>query len=55
MDKRKVLSAYRQGTITLQECAQIIGVELIQLGRLVDDPVMQTGALQLRRLDKATS
>lgn len=27
MDKRKVIDAYRQGFITLQECAQLIGVE----------------------------
>lgn len=38
MDKRKVIDAYRRGFITIQECAQIIGVDSKQMNRLVNDP-----------------
>jgi plasmid maintenance system antidote protein VapI len=38
MDKRKVIAAYRRGFITIQECAQIIGVDSKQMNRLVNDP-----------------
>lgn len=27
MDKRKVIAAYRRGFITMQECAQILGID----------------------------
>ncbi|MCZ8520533.1 MULTISPECIES: hypothetical protein [Paenibacillus] len=27
MDKRKVITAYRRGFITMQECAQILGID----------------------------
>lgn len=37
MDKRKVIAAYRRGLISIQECAQIIGVDSGQMSRLVDD------------------
>ncbi|GKU79539.1 hypothetical protein [Paenibacillus sp. L3-i20] len=37
MDKRKVIDAYRHGFITIQECAQIIGVDKGQMNRLVND------------------
>ena len=37
MDKRKVIAAYRRGFITIQECAQIIGVDSRQAARLVND------------------
>lgn len=30
MDKRKVIAAYRGGLISLQECAQILGVDNVQ-------------------------
>ncbi|MHA6483894.1 hypothetical protein ACX1C1_18545 [Paenibacillus sp. strain BS8-2] len=39
MDKRKVIAAYRRGFITIQECAQIIGVDSKQINRLVNDPI----------------
>lgn len=35
MDKSKVISAYRRGFITFRECGQILGVEDVQLKRLV--------------------
>ncbi|WP_165279935.1 hypothetical protein [Paenibacillus protaetiae] len=38
MDKRKVIAAYRRGLITIQECAQIVGVDTRQIYRLVYDP-----------------
>ncbi|MDQ8735451.1 hypothetical protein [Paenibacillus sp. LHD-38] len=39
MDKRKVIAAYRRGFISIQECAQIIGVDSLQMTRLVNDPL----------------
>ncbi|MDQ0058188.1 hypothetical protein [Paenibacillus harenae] len=40
MDKRKVIAAYRRGLISIQECAQIIGVDSGQVVRLVDDTLL---------------
>jgi hypothetical protein len=37
MDKRKVITAYQRGFITIQECGQILGIESVQLSRLVQD------------------
>lgn len=37
MDKRKVITAYRRGFLTLQECAQVLGMERNQLDRMLDD------------------
>lgn len=31
MDKRKVIAAYRRGFITLEECAQILGVDSMRV------------------------
>ncbi|MDR0270313.1 hypothetical protein [Paenibacillus sp.] len=39
MDKRKVITAYRRGFITIQECGQILGIEDIRLNRMVQDSV----------------
>jgi hypothetical protein len=44
MDKRKVIAAYLRGFITIQECAQILGMEkgqvlgMIRESRAVDLP-----------------
>ncbi|WP_248925432.1 hypothetical protein [Paenibacillus hamazuiensis] len=38
MDKRKVINAYRRGFITIQECAQILGIDSMQIMGMVDDP-----------------
>jgi hypothetical protein len=38
MDKRKVINAYRRGFITVQECAQILGIDSIQIMGLVNEP-----------------
>jgi hypothetical protein len=40
MDKRKVIAAYRRGFISIQECAQIIGVDIGQMTRLINDPML---------------
>lgn len=37
MDKRKVITAYQRGFITIQECGQILGLEQVQLNRLIFD------------------
>ncbi|MNP46028.1 hypothetical protein D3C76_1399990 [compost metagenome] len=36
MDKRKVIEAYRRGFLTLQECAQVLGVEKEQISGLLE-------------------
>ena len=39
MDKRKVITAYRRGFITIQECAQILGIDSMQqVAGMVEDP-----------------
>lgn len=38
MDKRKVITAYRRGFITIQECAQILGLDSVQVLGIMDDP-----------------
>ncbi|MBB6735752.1 hypothetical protein [Cohnella zeiphila] len=35
MDKRKVIAAYRRGLISSQECAQILGLDSVDLLGLV--------------------
>ncbi|WP_202916136.1 hypothetical protein [Paenibacillus mesophilus] len=37
MDKRKVIMAYRRGFITIQECAQILGIDSTQVMGMVND------------------
>jgi len=37
MDKRKVIAAYRRGLISSQECAQILGLDSVNLLGLVRD------------------
>ncbi|GLX68974.1 hypothetical protein [Paenibacillus glycanilyticus] len=36
MDKRQVIHAYRSGIITIQECAQILGLDSRQLPNLMN-------------------
>ncbi|WP_274651644.1 hypothetical protein [Paenibacillus humicola] len=38
MDKRKVIAAYRSGTITVLECAQILGLDVGHMRGLINDP-----------------
>ena len=47
MDKRIVIAAYRKGFISIQECAQIIGVDSGQVVRLVNDPGLAAEPLPL--------
>ncbi|WP_165452310.1 hypothetical protein [Paenibacillus thalictri] len=49
MDKRKVITAYRRGFITMQECAQILGVDSLHIMGLVSDPELQDGARVLQQ------
>lgn len=46
MDKRKVIDAYRRGFLTLQECAQILGVERSQLKGLMDHLPVESKRIQ---------
>ncbi|MBD2861300.1 MULTISPECIES: hypothetical protein [Paenibacillus] len=39
MDKRKVITAYRRGFITIQECAQILGIDSVQVLGIMNDPL----------------
>ncbi|MBB3109287.1 putative DNA-binding transcriptional regulator AlpA [Paenibacillus phyllosphaerae] len=48
MDKRKVIAAYRRGMINVQECAQILGIDMSQITRLINDPYLAVEP-QLRR------
>ncbi|EGL19597.1 MULTISPECIES: hypothetical protein [unclassified Paenibacillus] len=40
MDKRKVIAAYHRGFITMQECAQILGIDSVQILGMMNDPKM---------------
>jgi hypothetical protein len=40
MDKRKVISAYRRGMITIEECAQILGIDSMHIMGIMNDPQM---------------
>lgn len=40
MDKRKVIAAYRRGFINVQECAQILGIDISQISGLINDPYL---------------
>lgn len=36
MDKRKVITAYRRGFISMQECAQILGIDSMKIMGMMD-------------------
>ncbi|SDW30542.1 hypothetical protein [Paenibacillus sp. CF384] len=48
MDKRKVISAYKRGFITIQECAQILGIDTRQMNGLMNDPQLNEDSDRLR-------
>ncbi|MBW7457051.1 hypothetical protein ACFOLF_05280 [Paenibacillus sepulcri] len=50
MDKRKVIAAYKRGFINVQECAQILGIDMAQLSGLMTDPYLSADPKV--RLDK---
>ncbi|MFD0711160.1 hypothetical protein [Paenibacillus sp. GCM10027626] len=41
MDKRQVIAAYRHGIINVQECAQILGLDIRQLSGLMNEPELR--------------
>jgi hypothetical protein len=49
MDKRKVITAYRRGFLTIQECAQILGIDSPQIMKLVNDHQMSEKTLSLQK------
>ncbi|WP_281886936.1 hypothetical protein [Paenibacillus sp. YYML68] len=49
MDKRKVITAYRRGFITMQECAQILGIDSLQIVGIVEDPQWREPARALHK------
>lgn len=50
VDKRKVIAAYRRGFITLQECAQIIGIDSLRVLGMVDEPREESCPGRLRKM-----
>ncbi|WP_201755185.1 hypothetical protein [Paenibacillus glycinis] len=48
MDKRKVISAYKRGFISVQECAQILGIDTGQMKGLMNDPHLNADPQTLR-------
>jgi len=49
MDKRHVIAAYQRGLITLQECAQILGVQWPQVLGIVNETKRMEPARILRK------
>ena len=49
MDKRKVIHAYRRGFISMKECAQILGIDSMQIMGMMDDPKHAEPARILQR------
>ncbi|REE94281.1 hypothetical protein A8990_10172 [Paenibacillus taihuensis] len=48
MDKRKVITAYKRGFITVHECAQILGIDTSQMKGLMNDPNLNVDPHLLR-------
>ncbi|MFC4808495.1 hypothetical protein [Paenibacillus sp. GCM10023250] len=48
MDKRKVILAYKRGFITVQECAQILGIDTGQMKGLMNDPELSADSQALQ-------
>jgi predicted HTH domain antitoxin len=49
MDKRHVIAAYQRGLITLQECAQILGVQSLQVLGIVNEQKRTESARMTRK------
>jgi hypothetical protein len=49
LDKRKVITAYRRGFITIQECAQILGIDSGQIMSMVNEPKKEDPPDHLRK------
>lgn len=41
MDKRKVIHAYRRGLLTMEECAQLLGVDSVKMMGVVEDQIFE--------------
>ncbi|WP_438445608.1 hypothetical protein [Gorillibacterium sp. sgz5001074] len=50
MDKRKVITAYRRGFISMQECAQILGIDSVQIMGMMNDPDLQEPSRVMNKL-----
>jgi hypothetical protein len=50
MDKRKVITAYHRGFITIQECGQILGLEQVQLNVLIHDSMDDCKNIEMKTL-----
>jgi len=44
MEKWKVIQAYRRGMINLQECAQILGIDSMQVMGIMKEHTSDTGS-----------
>jgi hypothetical protein len=49
MDKKKVITAYRRGFITIHECAQILGIDSLQVVGMVEDPFMAEPSVRVKK------
>jgi hypothetical protein len=49
LDKRKVITAYRRGFITIQECAQILGIDSKQIISIVNESKKEDPPDHLRK------
>lgn len=49
MDKRKVIAAYRRGFITMRECAQILGIDSMQIMGMMNDPRLEETPRRLHK------
>jgi hypothetical protein len=49
LDKRKVITAYRRGFITIQECAQILGIDSKQFISMVNESKKEDPPDHLRK------
>ncbi|MBJ6363532.1 hypothetical protein ACFOQM_20115 [Paenibacillus sp. GCM10012307] len=55
MDKRKVVAAYRCGFITLQECAQILGLDSLQVKGIMEHPDLAGSGKSLNKQQTVSS
>lgn len=53
MDKRKVIAAYRRGFITMKECAQILGMDSVQILWLIGEPELTGSSPVLKKKQPA--
>lgn len=49
MDKRKVITAYQRGIITIQECAQILGMDSPQIVDMMNESALSERSHLLKK------